>query len=604
MSGFVVLAWPPESAEASARAEMLSEDLSADDRWRPAAAASGLAVWARAGGRLPVRWLSGARGVLIGDLHPRPGTVRAPEAFLDELLAAEPETACRRLTAGAWGSYVAVFGHGAGAARAYRDPSAAIEALAWRRGGVEVVASGLEDLPPGLWPDRLALDWGAIARLLRAPGRSALESPLEGVRPLAAGVLQPLADAGSGPTIWSPVSFLAEGPIAPGEAAAALRACVDAVTASQCAMHERLLVELSGGLDSAVVGGALVAAGLGGRGVAWLNYFDGRPEGDERPYARAVAAGLGVPLTEVPLTVDPLEPGDLADLARGVRPPVTALGRRHDRDVAARARAAGAGAVLTGQGGDAAFFQMPSPLILADALRRNGAAALRSGLAGDLARWSRKSAWAVLAEARRGLRRPAPLPIPPALPGLSPDVIPLEHPWVTAAAGAPPAKRLHVASLAAAPLYAGDSCRRRAAEILRPLYAQPVLELVLSIPAEVLAAGGRDRALARQAFADRLPGAVRARRGKGSLGPYYADVVLASLDWLRPHLLDGVLCDSGLVDRGALAAALTPESIAWRGGANSLLVAALTESWVRHWQGRAPDSARFPRRAPPRPAMA
>jgi asparagine synthase (glutamine-hydrolysing) len=290
--------------------------------------------------------------------------------------------------------------------------------------------------------------------------------------------------------------------------------------------------------------------------------------------------------------VEPVCEADYAGLARGVRPPMSALGRLYDRDMAERATALGADAIVTGQGGDAAFFQMPTAHLLADALRLGGPRALFSGVWGDTARWTGRPAWRVLADL---WRRAAPMEPPPLLPGLDPEVGLSVHPWVEEAAQAPPAKRLQVAALAGAQVYPGDSSRRRAAEVLRPLLSQPVLEHVLAIPAPQLAEGGRDRALTRQAFAGRLPAEIVARRAKGGLGAYYGQVVVASLHWLRPYLLDGVLCDSGLLDRARLEAGLGPAQLIWEGSSVDILAAALMETWVRYWQARIPDSAASPR---------
>lgn len=67
-------------------------------------------------------------------------------------------------------------------------------------------------------------------------------------------------------------------------------------------------------------------------------------------------------------------------------------------------------------------------------------------------------------------------------------------------------------------------------------------------------------------------------------------MVAASLEFLRPHLLEGVLCEAGLLDRGALDQILTPEHLILRGGASGILQAAIIESWVRYWQTRLPDA--------------
>lgn len=597
MSAFFVLAWNPANPDAAAHAGALERRMEAQGAWTSRARQGGSVAWTSGAWTAPIATSAGGRAVLVGRLHAPIGGSALPAAYVAALLDDEPPAACRRLTAAAWGAYVAVFSPEDGPTCAYRDPSGALEAFAWGCGrGVYAVASGVEGLPPGLLPPRLALDWSRIARILRQPGRSAMESPLQGISPLAAGRITPLDRPEASSVVWTPAAFAGAPTRDLAGAGEELTRRIDGTVAAMAAPHRTLVAELSGGLDSAIVAASLHRAGLAARAAAWINYYVESREGDERSYARAMAVRIGVALTEAPLGVEPVGEADYAELARGVRPPMSALGRGYDRDMAARAAACGATGILTGQGGDAAFFQMATPFVLADALRLDGWRALFTGAWGDTARWTGRSAWAVLAALRS---RGAVVEPPPLLPGLDPGTGLSQHPWVREAEGLPPAKRLHIAALAAGQVYPGDSSRRRAAEVLRPLLAQPVMEHLLAIPAPVLTQGGRDRALARSAFAGRLPEAIVERRAKGMLSAYYGQVVLASLDWLRPHLLEGCLCEAGVLDRHHLDARLTPGALVWNGGSVDLLAAALMESWVRHWQGRIPDSAASPR---PRPA--
>ena len=118
------------------------------------------------------------------------------------------------------------------------------------------------------------------------------------------------------------------------------------------------------------------------------------------------------------------------------------------------------------------------------------------------------------------------------------------------------------------------------------MLAQPVMELCLSLPTSRLTAGGRDRGLARQAFAGRLPDSVRLRQSKGELGAYYGQVAAASLPMLRDYLLDGELVRAGLLDRARLEPMLVRDHLIWRGDYSALMSFAVVEAWVRHWADR------------------
>jgi asparagine synthase (glutamine-hydrolysing) len=323
------------------------------------------------------------------------------------------------------------------------------------------------------------------------------------------------------------------------------------------------------------------------RVCAWVNHYADRPEGDERAYASKVTERLGVQLTAVHLPVRALTEADFTALAQGARLPFNALVPLRDTDLAARLDAARAQALVSGQGGDAAFFQMPTADIVADELQAKGLAGLRDANIPALARWLRRSCWSVLSDALRHAAAPSGESEIARVPRSAAEQV---HPWVRGAAHMPPAKRRQILGLANAHVANGD-CRAGAqAELLYPLAAQPVIEFCLSVPAAALTAGGRDRALARTAFADRLPPEVRHRRKKGELTAFHAQTVAASLGFLRDYLLDGCLCEAGLLDRRRLELVLNADHLLWRAGAGDVLMAAAAEAWVRHWQRYVADS--------------
>jgi asparagine synthase (glutamine-hydrolysing) len=129
----------------------------------------------------------------------------------------------------------------------------------------------------------------------------------------------------------------------------------------------------------------------------------------------------------------------------------------------------------------------------------------------------------------------------------------------------------------------------RRMDVRHPLLSQPVMEAALSIPIWGLAREGRERGLARDLFADRVPREILERRSKGELSAYYARTVAANLGFLKPWLLDGCLCEAGVLARAELEAALEPDALIQAADPVLILSAAAVEAFVRHWQGRAPD---------------
>jgi asparagine synthase (glutamine-hydrolysing) len=263
--------------------------------------------------------------------------------------------------------------------------------------------------------------------------------------------------------------------------------------------------------------------------------------------------------------------------------------------MAARLAETGADAIVSGQGGDAVFYQMPTAWVASEIVRRRGLRALGDGTLLQLARRMRTPLWSVYRDARAGLARGAILPAPSSsllTPAARAAGQGLRHPWETAAAGLPLARQLQIAAIANMHIVRGDCARRRAGDLIFPLAAQPLVELCLSIPVHVLGGGAQDRAFARQALAGRLPELVRLRRSKGNLTSYFSRLVAASRETLLPYLRDGVLAEAGVLDRAVVEIALSPQQLIWSSSANEVLVAAATEAWVRHWQGRVPDAPR------------
>jgi asparagine synthase (glutamine-hydrolysing) len=590
---FLALTWATRRQTAVAGAARLRRRLAADTTWQEAHSSPGLSIWRPAQGGLPVRQL-GAGHVAVGDLFVSPGGSKLAFAC-----GGPPLDAARRLLRESWGGYVALLRDAeADACAALRDPSGLVGCGHWTLDeDLHVVASDAAHVPPWLRPPRQALDWAAIAQFLAAPAVAMTASLFAGMEVVPPGGVQRVGAGSPAELVWNPVDFAANGHRDLAAAAGEILRRVDGCTDALLARHDRVLVELSGGLDSSIVSAAIGATDNIHRVAQWLNYRDGRPEADESRYARAVTDRLGVDLVTPQDWAVPIDEGNLAQTARGAWPAIGGADAGRDRHEVSALRREGATAIVSGQGGDGVFFQYPTALVVADALRRDGAAVLATPLLPAVARRTRQSVWSVLQQVRAARQGSARMPqmtsrlLSKAAGEIGAGA---EHPWVRAArlAGLPPAKRLHVQGVAVTHLYGGPSRRAEIAEIVLPLFAQPVVELCLGLAAPDLSGESYDRPFARRAFAGRLPREVLQRRSKGDMSTYYGKLVASSLETLRPYLLDGCLAEAGLLDRGKLARTLEPEHLL-RGGAGSAMDvanAAVVEAWVRYWQTQVPDS--------------
>lgn len=525
------------------------------------------------------RHLAGVGGGLIGQVFDAAAARRgAGEDFNLMGLGADPREVAEALVARAFGRYVAILNDDQGPARVLRDPLGAMEAIGWRRGPLRFVASRLPDLAE-LWPPDLAVDWAAIAAILRQKNLASVLCPLKGVVSYPPGVIA--GPDGAGPRLWSPARFARR----PSDDAdpAALRDLVDGVVAAWAQGLGGLFCEISGGLDSAIVATSLaqVRAPL----LYGLNHSFPREESDERVYARAVAEHIGAPLQVVDRGLLRLSPDKLVGAAGGPRPNWVGGDPDHDADLAARLSAPGVEAMFTGRGGDAVFFQSGHASLARDVL--GGAASVERlrGLA-MLARRGGTTVWDIL---RRGL---APQDLTGGLGAqlfMSPEAATPpagRHPWLQEARDLAPAKQLQILALVNGLSAFGESQRHRAGEVIDPLMSQPVVEFCLSLAAGRLAVGDNDRPFARAAFASRLPAAVLERRGKGDLTIFVAQSLHHSLEALRPYLLDGHLARAGLLDRDRLDAALTADQLVWTNITSELFVLLALEAWTRRWSER------------------
>ena len=379
--------------------------------------AAGAGFWTGVSGPRPPkrRRLADGRLTVFGDLFETSGTSGAgPWTTGDDV------DLFRALTRRFWGRYVAFAHGGDGRVRSvFRDPSGAMELLSWTsRMGVRIQSSALPDWLVQQAPPQARLNWDRITGMLAHPTTIMGDGAFDGLTMVVPGEM---AETGSGArtVIWRPAEFVGASCRDPGLAREALRTRMDEVLRAWSHVLERPGVELSGGLDSAIVAGSAVSAGLKSR--LWLNMFGPGHEADERPYARAIADRLDVELSAVERGRYSLAQVILAETSGGPRPGLNGRDYAFDIDVSRQCHAAGLDSLLTGKGGDALFFQMGVPEIFVDLWRDRGPAAAFSPNLPDLARWTRRSVWSLLVQALRHPRSGGPARRPPAASFLTKD---------------------------------------------------------------------------------------------------------------------------------------------------------------------------------------
>jgi len=524
-----------------------------------------IAVYAPSTSRVEVVAALDGHGAFVGEMFDNAGrSLSAAErgALACRALGADR---AREIVSSYWGRY-ALIRRTSDEAAVLRDPSGAVEAVAWRKEGCSVIAPNAPPALDCLLPDDIAIDWDSLERLMARSGGYRHELALSGFAPVAAGALLNIGPAGvQSHQIWRPSEVYRT---ARERSRPDLREVVDRAVQA-LAGEASWVAEVSGGLDSAIVAGAL-SDRQRSRVTQWVNHFVDDPEGDERDFARAVVERHGYRLTEVRREGLMLSAARLAESANAFRPAVNDLDTDYNDDIAARVEGSSAYGSLTGQGGDVVFFQMPSFLIAFDEVRERRLHA-RVEVLHSAARWTGQSLWpGAWMKARRAHAL--------ALRGR-------QHPWLDDLQGVPPAKATQIIGLVNSQAFQGHAVRSRHGPCVNPLLSQPVMEAGLAWSAVDLTWGGRDRYAARAAYADAIPSSVFNRRSKGELGAFYGEAVARNLDFLRSYLLEGELAGAGILPRG-LADDMTREALVWRGGFPRLLTLALTEAWLRRWQAR------------------
>jgi asparagine synthase (glutamine-hydrolysing) len=529
----------------------------------------------------------GSGGCILGSLFHRSGAAHRLASLTGVDAAAILRNEGDGLLHGFWGGYVAAL-EAAGQVRILRDPSGLLPCYYARCDRFLLFASDA-DLLFDAGADA-TVDFEEIGRQLYRAFVPAATTALAGIHELLAGfaLRVPATDGGQLP-IWSPWDHVADREVGWEELSSTLSSIVRHCVGAWASAHGRVLLSVSGGLDSSILAACLVRSGTE---TICLTMFSGDPIGDERIFARALCNRLGLPLVEWPYRLEDIDIG--APLAPHLpRPRDRTQALAYERAHLEVAREMRADAFITGNGGDSVFGYSQSAAPVADLYLAHGlgSAAFKSLV--DVCRQTGCSITDAARQAWRLAHRPPAFPVAPKPLLLAPDfvagILPamLHHPWLDAPEGALPGKAAHIASIVRVQshLEAGRASRL---PVLSPLMSQPLVETCLSIPSWEWRAGGRDRSVARRAFARDLPPIVRDRRVKGSPSGFGAKLLDHFRKPIRERLLDGRLAAAAIVDRAAIEQVLGGERPVPHAERVRMLELVNAEAWIDRWTARQP----------------
>jgi asparagine synthase (glutamine-hydrolysing) len=531
---------------------------------------------------LPYRPL-GAAGCVLGHVFVDSAEPAAIDQFGPDQVQAIVASNGQWLIDNTWGGYLAIITPPTGGgAQVLRDPSGALPALWIRQERLTLIASSL-DLALAAGLPRPSLDWPTVGQILAYPHCRGVRTGLRGVDELLPGVRACIGPDQRATTAlaWSPWVFADRDRAFPDRecAASSVREAVDRSVRAWARVSAPLILELSGGLDSSII-----ATGLAGGDATFANFYTLAAEADERAYAREAATAAGGVLIEREVHAHQIDVRR-ARPGRHARPASQALLQPIEAAFTRLGRELGAAAYFTGLGGDNVFCSIATAAPATDALLTFGPGGHFLRSLADLARLHQATLWDVARLAfRKAIARRSSLGVVPVTRFLAGDVMPdlPEHPWLTAPAGVLPGKREHVASLLVAQAFLDRYEHAAQAPVRYPLLAQPVMETCLRVPSWMSIAEGRNRALARDAFGDVLPDAIKRRQTKSGLNVFMGAAFEANRATLVDQLVRGWLVTAGLADGQAIRQVLDDPAPNGLDMAR-LLYLADVEAWARTW---------------------
>lgn len=455
-----------------------------------------------------------------------------------------------------WGSYVAVLvDRGYDLVRVLRDPVGARACYLADLDKLHVFFSDAEAFV-ALKPD-IAPDLDFVRSFLTYPPYRGRRTGLAGVAELAPGSYALFPRHGrTVETAWTPTSAATKPFFDFNEGKLALRAAAETSVRAQTANVSKVALRLSGGFDSSAMLG-LLKTGSDAEIVCVNEYWEGAVEGDEREHARFVADYHGVDIQTLRFDPAAVRYERLLAAPLTARPTLSALGFANS-EVASFYRHLNCGLITSGQGGDHLFHRSRTVWIAADAFYDRLPFGSLLDIAIATSRLTRRSVWAVFSAIAR-MTLPGGIRVDPRadfVAGLqlvgAGDVAPEDHAWLADIGRAPPARAARVRQLLDALSYFDDDVLPAIAPTHPLFLSQPVVEACLRIPPYVMTADGKERALARAAFADLVPEGVFRRTTKGETTRYFAAVLSANAEWIKSVLIDGRLVQSGIVEASVM----------------------------------------------------
>jgi asparagine synthase (glutamine-hydrolysing) len=609
MVRYMALLWDATDASSTTTAQVLTQRLLANSgSWQSVLSKTGFSILVSKGAFACYAPHSlGDSGAVLGVVFDRNNPARNSARTLSPFFGdVESEKIVRsgghHLVENYWGRYIAFFSDPSGTCKkVLRDPLGDILCYHARVHGIDIYFSCLPDFLK-LRALPLSVNWSHLGLRVISGNGWAEESALNEIECVRPGeCIEHKGTEVSRKHCWHPFAIANRPAIEQHDTAAAqVRSTAQACASAWATLHTDAIQVLSGGLDSSIVLSCIAAAPNRPR-MACMNFRTRDPDSDERVYARLIAAHSGTELAEIERqpTLDfeglskstPIV-GPVCTVMRGleVQPWVTQF-----------AQSRGATAVFSGDGGDLLFFRGWPQLAVIDYAHCHGLRPELMRQALGAAFPAQLSVGRLLVDALKYGVLGRPWSLTPIIFDhyrlITDDVahtarqVDFLNPWNTTIGSLPPGKLLHAFSVSRPCLFRDPLASTPTLDFINPLMSQPLVELSLQIPTWLHAAYGKDRAIARTAFASDLPPQVVQRTWKGAADRHLRDMLVNNITKIREFLLEGELIKGGILDRKRLRGALSLAPT--RGGSHVTEIFGYlsTEAWLqqaREWQATTP----------------
>lgn len=600
MLRYIGFLWDVSNAMAQESAvRMLTSCRASSSKWRTAFTAAGCVVLTCADNELESpHLLRNGRGVVLGHLfrasHPLSRCTEIEHEESDQIAGSGGRALIQKF----YGNYVAFLcGAAANTHLVIRAPCSTLPCLHTRIQDVDLYFSSMETCAQ-LFPASFSVDLQHLVRTLMGPLLTD-RTGLNEVREIFPGFCEELRGTHrSCHCYWDPVEIATSNPIESFPLAVThLRDAIQSATHGWASRMRRILHALSGGLDSSIVLSCLYTAPAL-PAVTCLTHFAEGAEGDERPYARAVARQFDYPHLELERSAHVDLRGALHGLRLESNPGMRV--RDIERIEADVARELNAVALTKGLGGDELFCRHHSYLYTADLLRDRGISFEVLDLLAHSAIFEGETLWTILWRVMKGAWLPQRWSLGAIFRAEQQDESLLNRdilaaiesaddfgsPYARSTRRCGPGKLWQIDHATARRPYASVWWREGDPQAISPLLMQGVVETCLRIPTYFAVLNRGERAVARAAFADALPAEVIARRTKGGSEELAWRTLRANLPFIRELLLDGELARQRIVNRALLEAVLADEHQSGVHSTVPLFDLVGAEAFLQPWMGR------------------